>query len=122
MKLCSMQATNTHYIYICIREIFTKKCQQQQKFDSVPKEAWHYNHVTFTPIAKNFMLYCRLIYILSMLYVRLTIKVKVGIPESFKVGWYPHKLTGSSHLKPTLRSRRLMSSFICFEIHLVHNN
>ena len=36
---------------------------------------------------------------LSMLYVRLTIKVKVGIPESFKVGWYPHKITGSSHLK-----------------------
>jgi len=22
----------------------------------------------------------------------------VGIPESFKVGWYPHKKTGSSHL------------------------
>ena len=35
-----------------------------------------------------------------MLYVRLiTIKVKVGIPESFKVGWYPRKKTGSSHLK-----------------------
>ena len=34
-----------------------------------------------------------------MLYVRLTIKVKVGIPESFKVGWYPQKITGSSHLK-----------------------
>ena len=33
-----------------------------------------------------------------MLYVRLTIKVKVGIPESFKVGWYRHKITGSSHL------------------------
>ena len=61
--------------------------------------AWHFNHVTFTPIAKNFMLYCRLIYMLSMLYVRLTIKVKVGIPESFKVGWYPLKITGSSHLK-----------------------
>ena len=51
------------------------------------------------------MLYCRLIYLLSMLYasymldyVRLTIKVKVGIPESFKVGRYPHKITGSSHL------------------------
>ena len=53
------------------------------------KEAWHYNHVTITPIAKNFMLYCRLIYTLSILCVRLTIKVKVGIPESFKVGWYP---------------------------------
>ena len=35
---------------------------------------------------------------LSMLYVGLTMKVKVGIPESFKVGWYPHKITGSSHL------------------------
>ena len=35
---------------------------------------------------------------LSMLFVRLTIKVKVRIPESFKVGWYRHKITGSSHL------------------------
>ena len=42
--------------------------------------------VALTPIAKNFILYCRLIYMLSMLYVKLTIKVKVGIPESFKVG------------------------------------
>ena len=84
---------------ICSQEIFTRKCWQQQNFDSDPKEAWHYNHVTFTSIAKNFMLYCRLIYMLSMLYVRLTIKVKVAIPESFKVGWYPHKITGSSHLK-----------------------
>ena len=25
--------------------------------------------------------------------------VKVGIPESFTVGWYPHKITGLSHLK-----------------------
>ena len=33
-----------------------------------------------------------------MLYVGLTIKVKVGIPENFKVGWYPHKITGLSHL------------------------
>ena len=70
---------------ICSREILTKKCRQQQNFDSDPREAWHYNQVTFTPIAKNFMLYCRLIYVLSMLYVRLTIKVKVGILESFKV-------------------------------------
>ena len=70
------------------------------EFRSDPKGVWHYNHVTFTPIAKNFMLCCRLIYMLSMLYVRLTIKVKVGILESIKVGWYPHKITGSSHLKP----------------------
>ena len=74
---------------MCSREIFTKKCRQQQIFDSDLKGAWHYNHVTFTPIAKNFMLYCRLIYMLSILCVRLKIKVKVGIPESFKVGWYP---------------------------------
>ena len=47
-----------------------------------------------------------------MLYVGLTIKVKGvggggGIPESLKVGWYPHKITGSSHLKPLLRDTRL---------------
>ena len=83
---------------MCSREIFTKKCLQQQIFDLDLKGAWHYNHVTFTPIAKYFMLYCRLIYMLSILCVRLTIKVKVGIPESFKVGWYPPKKTGSSHL------------------------
>ena len=35
---------------------------------------------------------------LSMLYVTLKIKVNVGIPERFKVGWYPHKITGLSHL------------------------
>ena len=74
---------------MCSREIFAKKCRQQQIFDSDLKGAWHYNHVTFTPIAKNFVLYCRLIYMLSILCVRLTIKVKVGIPESLKVGWYP---------------------------------
>ena len=76
-----------------------KKCQQQHNFDSGRKEVWHYNHGTFAPVAKNFMLYGRLIYMLSMLYVRLTIKVKLGIPEGFKVGWYPHKITRSSHLK-----------------------
>ena len=38
------------------QEIFTKKSLQQQNFDSDPKGVWHYNHVTFTPIAKNFML------------------------------------------------------------------
>ena len=90
---------------MCSREIFTKKCWQQQIFDSDLKGAWHYNHVTFTPIAKNFILYCRLIYMLSILCVRLTIKVKVGIPESFKVECPPHpppKKTGSSHLKRTM--------------------
>ena len=70
------------------------------------KGAWHYNHVTFTPIAKNFMLYCRLICMLSILCVRLTIKVKVGIPESFKVGWYSVKKTGSSHLNGEKREKR----------------
>ena len=34
-----------------------------------------------------------------MPYIRLTIKVRVGIPESFKVGGYPYKITASSHLK-----------------------
>ena len=38
---------------------------------------------------------------LSILCVRLTIKVKVRIPESFKVGWYPPKKTGLSHLNKT---------------------
>ena len=90
------------------RKIFTKKCRQQQNFDSDPKEAWQYNHVTFTLIATTFMLYCRLIYMLSMLYVRLTIKVEVGILESFKVGWYPHEITGSSHLKCRLYPAKLM--------------
>ena len=74
---------------LCSREIFPKKCGQQQIFDSDLKGAWHYNHGTFSPIAKNFILYCRLIYMLFILYVRLTIKVKVGIPESLQVGWYP---------------------------------
>ena len=46
----------------------------------------------------------------SMLYVRLTIKVMVGIPESFKVGWYPHKITGSSHLKSAMMTFSLASS------------
>ena len=63
---------------MCSREIFAKKFRQQQIFDSDLKGAWHYNHVTFTSMGKNFMLYCRLIYILSILCVRLTIKVKGG--------------------------------------------
>ena len=84
---------------MCSREIFTIKGRQQQNFHSDLKGAWHYNHVTFTPIAKIFLLYCRLIYVLSILCVNLTIKAKVGIPESFKVGWYRQKITGSSHLK-----------------------
>ena len=95
VKPCSTQGTNANYMQ---PRDFHEKCRQQQNFDSDPKEAWHYNHVTFTPIAKNFMLYCRLIYMLSMLYVRLTIKVKLGISEIFKVGWYPHKITGSRRL------------------------
>ena len=56
------------------QEIFTKKYRQQENFDLDPKGAWHYKHVTFTPIAKNFILHCTSIYMLSMLYVRLTIK------------------------------------------------
>ena len=76
-----------------------KRFADLQIFDSDLKWAWRYNHVTFTPIAKNFILHCRLIYMLCILCVRLTLKVKVGIPESFKVGWYPPQKTGSSHLE-----------------------
>ena len=52
---------------------------------------------------------------LSMLYVRLVIKVKVGMPESFKVGWYPHKITGSSHLN-TVNGHILKSQAVKFYI------
>ena len=97
---------------ICSREIFTRKWLQQQIFYSDLKGAWHYNHVTFTPIAKNFMLYWRLIYMLSILWVRLTINVKVGLPESFKVGWYPPKKAGSSHLKLLISST--LTNLCCF--------
>ena len=96
---------------MCSQEIFTKKSRRQEIFDSDLKGAWHYNHVTFTPITKNSMLYCRLIYMLSILCVRLTIKLKVGIPESFKVGWYPPKKTGSSHLKENAM-RKFFSWFL----------
>ena len=101
---------------MCSREIFTKKCRQQQIFDSDLKGVRNYNHVTFTSIAKNFMLYCRLIYMLSILCVRLTIKVKAGKPESFKVGWYPPQKTGSSYLK-VLKIR----SFFSFKFFQRHN-
>ena len=47
---------------------------------------------------------------LSILCVRLTIKVKVGIPESFKVGWYPPKKTGSSHLKHLNFANQILTS------------
>ena len=53
---------------------------------------------------------------LSFLCVRLAIKVKVGIPESLKVGWYPPKKTGSSHLK----MRFLINMFVP-EITLILN-
>ena len=43
-----------------------------------------------------------------MLCVGLTIKVKVGIPESFKVGWYPHKITESSDLKTAYKAYRCL--------------
>ena len=102
---------------MCGREIFTKKWRQQQIFDSDLKGARHYNHVTFTPIANNFMLYCRLIYMLSILCVGLTIKVKVGIPESFQVRWYPPahppKKTGSSHLN--VLKMKIISKFRSLE-------
>ena len=58
------------------------------------------------------MLYCRLIYILSILCVRLTIKVRVGIPESLKVGWYPPKKLG----RVTLTNDTI---FVVFYMYLV---
>ena len=44
---------------------------------------------------------------LSILCVRLTIKVKVGIPESFKVGWCPPKKLGRVTLKLPYSCKRL---------------
>ena len=58
---------------------------------------------------------------LSMLYVRLTIKLKVGIPESVKVGWYPHKIIGSSHLNTTRSNRNCFNPPLCFAIEKVLN-
>ena len=48
---------------------------------------------------------------LSILCVRLTIKVNVGTPESFKVGWYPEKKTGSSHLNSDLDNSTWLKGF-----------
>ena len=86
---------------VVIARVLNKNAEfaEQQNFDSDLIGGWHYNHVTFTPIAKFFLLYRRLIYMLYILCATLTIKVKVGIPESFNVGWYHQKITGSSHLK-----------------------
>ena len=47
---------------------------------------------------------------LSILCVILTMKVKVGIPESFKVGWYPLKKTGSCHIKDSCDVMELLFS------------
>ena len=77
-----------HYCKLYVAERFSRKNAGNSRIlIQTPKQAWYYNHVTFTAIAKNFILYCRLINMVSMLYVRLMIEVKVGIPESFKVGW-----------------------------------
>ena len=50
--------------------------------------------------------------------MRLTIKVKVGIPESFKVGWYPHKITGLSHVN--CRNKKGLLNFVSERINLVY--
>ena len=50
--------------------------------------------------------------------MRLTIKVKVAIPESFKVGWYPHKITGSSHVN--CRNKKGLLNFVSERINLVY--
>ena len=51
--------------------------------------------------------------------MRLTIKVKVGIPESFKVGWYPHKITGLSHVN--CRNKKGLLNFVSERINLVYS-
>ena len=109
MKLCSAQGTNAHYVQ---PRDFHEKMPATADFRLRPKAAWHSNHVTFTPIAKNFMLHCRLIHMLSILCVRLTIKVKVGIPKSFKVGWYPPKKLGRVTSKETEEERFFSNSLI----------
>ena len=83
---------------ICSQEMFTKKCWQQQNLNSDPKEVWHYyNHATFTPTAKNFMLYCRLIYIHAICWTY--DQSKGGDTRELQSRMVPHKITGSSHLK-----------------------
>ena len=80
------------------REIFTKKCRQQQIFDLDLKGAWHYNHVTFTPIAKNFVILQIDLYVIhSMCYTY--DKSKGGDTRELQSRMVPpQKKTGSSHL------------------------
>ena len=49
---------------------------------------------------------------LFILCVRLTIKVKVGMPENFKVGWFPPKKLG----RVTLNSPLLSDEFNSFPL------
>ena len=65
------------------------------------------------------MLYCRLIYMLSILRVRLTIKVKVGIPESFKVGWYPPPQKKVGRVTLTSRLERFVKKYNCQNLSLI---
>ena len=76
---------------MCSREIFTKKSRQQQNFDSDLKGAWHYNHVTFTLIARFFLLYCRLVYMLSILCVKTYDKSKGGDTRELQSRMVPPK-------------------------------
>ena len=76
----------------------TKKYREQWNFDSDPKQVLHYNLVTLTSIAKNFMLYRTLIYVLSMLYVRLTIKVKVPRGDLKEV-FFTLRVWGGSYME-----------------------
>ena len=103
---------------MCSREIFTKKWRQEQIFDSDLKRAWHYNHVTFTPIAKNFMLYCRLIYMLSILCVKTYDKSKGGDTRELQSRMVtpppPKKKLG----RVTLRSTLSRTIFLYLEVKL----
>ena len=49
---------------------------------------------------------------LSILCVRLTIKVKEGIPESFKVGWYPPSPPTEKLGRVTLKYHRIPPQFM----------
>ena len=53
-----------------------------------------------------------------MLYVRLTIKVKVGIAESFKVGWSPLKITGLNQLG--CQNKKGLLNFVSERKNIVH--
>ena len=81
LTLCDFGETLFNARHWCALYV-AERCSRKNASNS---RILNHNHVTFTPIAKIFCCFVDWS-MLSMLYVRLTIKVKVGIPESFKVG------------------------------------